>query len=332
MTPNARFQEFLADIEPSSTTKSNASTAHTRLRGILQTDDDFSPLHRHTFLSGSYKRDTAVRPRIKNGNAERPDIDIIVVTNHETYDSPVKVMDAVHAALTRHYTPTNRQARSVAVSSSLADMDVVPLIDPNDDGQYYIADRLQQRWLRTNPPGHTAWTTQMNAATGSRFKPLVKLFKWWRRENKTVGKRPKGFVLEVLAAENMSATETHYGELFVDMLENIVARYAFEVSIGAVPVLEDPSMPGNNVLGGLSFAAFEGFYNKVKAHVVLGRKALELDDQDKATEHWRTLFGERFPKPPIKKSTGLLDQAVVSSGLVFPDRPVRPANKPQGFA
>lgn len=332
MTPNARFLAFLKDIEPSPTTKSNASTAHTRLRSILETDPGLGLLHRHTFLSGSYKRDTAIRPRVKNGDAERPDIDVIVVTTHNTYHDPVAVVDAVHAVLTRHYTPTNRQARSVSVYSPLADMDVVPLIDPYDDGTYYIADRLQQSWLRTNPPGHTAWTTQMNQATDERFKRLVKLFKWWRRENKTVGKRPKGFVLEVLAANHMSATETHYGKLFVGMLESIVNRYAVEVSVGVVPSLDDPSMPGNDILGGLSFAAFEGFYNKVKAHAAIGRRALQLDDQDKATADWRVLFGERFPKPPIRKSTGLLDTAAVSSGLVFPDRPVRPANKPQGFA
>lgn len=116
------------------------------------------------------------------------------------------------------------------------------------------------------------------------------------------------------------------------MLERIVARYAIDIAIGNVPTLEDPSMPGNNILGGLSFAAFEGFYNKVKTHADIGRAALYLDDQDKATEKWRVLFGERFPKPPIRKSSGLLDTAAVSSGLVFPDRPVRPVNKPKGFA
>ena len=332
MTPNVRFTEFLTDIEPSSTTKTNASSAHTKLRATLRGDEIFEPLHRHTFLSGSYKRDTAIRPRIKNGNAQRPDVDIIVVTNHELYDDPVDVVDAIHAALNRHYTPTNRQTRSVAVSSTLADMDVVPLIDPTDTATYYIADRLQREWLRTNPPGHTQWTTDTNTAMNGRFKPLVKLFKWWRRENPTLAKRPKGFILEVLAAKCMNSTETHYGELFVQLLESVVDCFAFDVMIGVVPTLEDPSMPGNNILSGLSFAAFEGFYNKMKAHATIGRAALELDDQNKATEKWRQLFGERFPKPPLKKSIGLLGAAAASPGLVFPDHPVRPANKPAGFA
>lgn len=45
-------------------------------------------------------------------------------------------------------------------------------------------------------------------------------------------------MLEVLAAHNMSRTETHYGELFVGMLENIVNRYALEISLRIVPCLE----------------------------------------------------------------------------------------------
>jgi len=65
MAPNTRFTDFLTDIEPSATTKSNASSAHTTLRTTLRTDEAFAPLHRHTFLSGSYKRDTAIRPEYK---------------------------------------------------------------------------------------------------------------------------------------------------------------------------------------------------------------------------------------------------------------------------
>lgn len=332
MTPNTRFTEFLADIEPSATTKSNASTAHTKLRDILRLDSAFAPLHKNTFLSGSYKRDTAIRPRVKNGDAHRPDIDIIVLTNHSIYSSPEEAVNDVFDVLTRHYTPTNRQARSVGVSTPTADMDAVPLIQPYDDGNYYIPDRKQQQWLLTNPPGHTQWTTDTNNATGGRFKPLVKMFKWWRRENPTVAKRPKGFILEVFAAENMNRSEPHYGELFVQLLESLVARYAYEVSLGVVPTVSDPSLPENNILNGIGFAAFEGLYNKIKLHAAIGRQALSLDDQDEATKKWRQLFGDRFPKPPLRKAAGLFDTAPAASGLVFPDHPVRPPNKPAGFA
>ena len=332
MTPKVRFTEFLADIEPSETTKSNASSAHTKLRATLREDANFAPLHKNTLLSGSYKQDTAIRPRIMNGKTNRPDVDILVITKHSLISSPEYAVDDVFDVLTRHYTPTNRQSRSVSVSTRLVDMDVVPIIEPYNDGTYYIPDRNQQQWLLTNPPGHTAWTTETNNMVGGRFKPLVKMFKWWRRENSTVGKRPKGFVLEVITADCMNREETHYGELFVQMLETIVERYAYSISLGTVPQISDPSLPANNITDGLSFAAFQGFYDKVKNHAIIGREALSLDDQGEATEKWRILFGNRFPKPPVLKAAGLLDTAPTVTGAVFPTHPVRPPNKPAGFA
>lgn len=333
MTPNARFKELLQDIEPSPTTKSNASAAHNRLRSLLKNDETFGSSFVSSFLSGSYKRDTAIRPRIKNSSLDRPDIDICVVTNYTLNDSPSAVIDNVHAALNRHYTPTNRQGRSVSVSTSIADMDVVPLIDPLGDETYYIPDREAETWIRTNPPGHTQWTIDTNSEMEDRFKPLVKMFKWWRRESPTISKRPKGFTLEVILSQCLSSNESHYGELFVSSLEKLVDLYQPYIDMKQVPVIEDPSMPGNNILAGISFNAFEGFFNKASSHASIGRETLSLEDQDEATDLWRQVFGDRFPKAPNNRNESLLGAASLSTpSLVFPNEPVTPPKKPAGFA
>ena len=332
MIPQARFQEFLKDIEPSSTTKSNASSAHSRLRGFLQDHDEFSKYHNKTYLSGSYRRDTAIRPRLKKGKAERPDIDIVVETNHTTQDDPGDVVDLLYSTLAEEYSDIRKQARSVGIETGTADMDVVPIISPYDDDSFlYIPDRELQSWIRTNPPGHTTWTTQVNESAGGRFKPLVKLMKWWRRENPTVNKKPKGFVIECITAECMDRNETNYGELFVGLLESIVREYQTHILIGTVPFVEDPAVPGNNVTDGMSFSAFKGFYNKIKGHAAIGRQALEASNEADATDYWRKIFGDRFPGVTTGTATGSLMGAPLIPDLRFPDRPVKP-NKPQGFA
>ena len=121
------------------TTKSNASSAHTKLRAILREDADFASLHKNTLLSGSYKRDTAIRPRIKNGESNRPDVDILVLTKHSLFSSPVDAVDDVFDVLTRHYTPTNRP---VAISLSLYRI-----------GRYGCRahHRAKQRWYILHP-------------------------------------------------------------------------------------------------------------------------------------------------------------------------------------
>ena len=332
MIPQARFLEFLNDIEPSPTTKKNASNAHSRLRDFLKDHDDFKVHHKKTYLSGSYRRDTAIRPRVKNGNAERPDIDIVVETNHTTEDNPEDVINLLYSTLQEAYSEIRKQTRSVGIETSLADMDVVPIISPyDDDSLLYIPDRKLKDWVRTNPPGHTTWTTEVNDRAGKRFKPLVKLMKWWRRQNPTVSKKPKGFVIECITAECMDYDETNYGELFVKLLDEIVRRYQTHISLEIVPFISDPSVPGNSVTDGMTFSAFRGFYNKVKNHADIGRRALEADNEEDATKLWREIFGDRFPATKTGKAAESLMGAALTSNLSFPDRPVKP-NTPGGFA
>lgn len=326
--PKARFTELLSDIEPSATTTDNASSAHTELRDFLKDDADFKEYHERTFLSGSYKRDTAIRPRTKNGQTNRPDVDIVVVTKHTCDDDPKEVVDFLYKTLKKEYTNIRRQARSVGIESSKADMDVVPIIP--DGTMYRIPDRKQEKWIKTNPPGHTTWTTETNTAAGGRFKPLVKLMKWWRRENPTISKKPKGFVIECIIAECMDYKETYYGELFVKTLGNIVEKYKRDVLLNNVPSIADPGGSGISVTDGITSDAFNGFYNKVKKHAELGRKALKEIDPEEATKLWKQIFGDRFPKTEGTNSKSLLAPAVTTQAT-FPDKPAGP-KRPKGFA
>ena len=128
------------------------------------------------------KRNTAVRPTTIGGITQRPDVDIIALTNHTINDDPQIVLDAVHTALKDiGYTDLTVNRRSVNVKLKKVDMDVVPIISDGYGG-YLIPDIHLEEWLVTNPPAHTEWTVEVNKNANGRFKPLVKLFKWWRRE------------------------------------------------------------------------------------------------------------------------------------------------------
>ncbi|WP_238651784.1 SMODS domain-containing nucleotidyltransferase [Paenibacillus piscarius] len=331
MITQTQFINFLTEIEPSPTTKSDASNGHIRVRDQLKEDPVFRVYYENSFLSGSYKRDTAIRPRKINEVLSRPDVDIIVETNHSTSDDPQSVIDLLYDVLSPKYTTIRKQNRSIGIKTDKVDIDVVPIIAPY--GIYstlYIPDRKKEQWIVTNPPKHTTWTTEVNQDSGGRFKPLVKLMKWWRRHNKTISKKPKGFVIECIVAECMDRKQTQYGELFVGTLEKIVEKYAFYVSIGLVPHIDDPGVFGNSVTDGMTFAAFDGFYNKVKAHAVIGREALNETDSEESIKKWRVLFGDRFPKSGTTQTSSLLS-TVISPSLTFPNHPIQP-KKPGGFA
>ena len=326
--PQARFTELLRDIEPSPTTKNNASSAHMGLREFLKNEENFKKYHVNTFLSGSYKRDTAIRPIKKGDETERPDVDIIVETTHTREDAPEEVVNLLYDTLKKKYPEIRLQNRSVGIEASKADMDVVPVI--KHDAIYFIPDRKQELWLPTNPLGHTTWTTETNKTAGKRFKPLVKLMKWWRREKPTSDKKPKGFVMECFTAYCMDYVETYYGELFVRTLETIVEKYEWYTPLLRVPSLPDPGIQSNSVTDGMTAGAFIDFYNKAKEYAELGRKALNETDPEKATELWKDILGDRFHKTEGTNSNSLLPLAGTTQAT-FPNEPIIP-KKPRGFA
>lgn len=331
MTTQQQFLDFLYEIEPSTSTVGACSSAHNTLREYLRTDENFKKFHENTFLSGSYKRDTAIRPQKLGGVLQRPDVDIIVVTNHTQSDQPKSVLKALEKALVDSgYKNIKVNRRSINVTQTTVDMDVVPIIENGDS--YLIPDVELTAWLTTNPPAHTQWTVDVNKAAGGRFKPLVKLFKWWRRVHLSELRRPKGFILECLVAQHMNLTETSYEELFVGLLEAIRDNYGYYVLMGTVPWLEDPGVPGNNVFSNVTADEFKQFYDKVKEQAATARKAKNETDDDKALELWRSVLGKLFPAAASQKSlASSLVRPAVGAGLTFPAMPVLP-NKPRGFA
>ena len=68
------FKDFLSNIRLTDNQVNDLMTGHTTLRKRLEEDETLSKIIVSTFLQGSYRRSTAVKP--KNGN--KSDVDVIV--------------------------------------------------------------------------------------------------------------------------------------------------------------------------------------------------------------------------------------------------------------
>jgi hypothetical protein len=304
------------------------------MRDHLRNQADFKSRYTSSFLSGSSARDTALRPRKSGDEVDRPDIDIIVVTDFSTNDDPEWVLKKVCRAIEDHgngYTVERMNRRSVRVETRLAEMDIVPVVRDGDG--YRIADRESGSWQYTNPPVHKTWSEDQNTRFNKRFKPLVKLFKWWRRENPS-GKRPKGFVLEKLVAMHAPTTEAHYGEAFVQLLENIHAAYQFDELTGTKPFIADPAVFGNDILSKVTRAQWWDFVRKVGTYAKIARKAQDAESFEEATRQWRRVFGPRFKTTQVAKASsyGGFAAAAPASTYAFPSEMAAPIKKPRGFA
>ena len=329
------FETFLKNINPSRTYLEDQQSGQKTLRKRLVEDEEFSEYHVATFLQGSYARDTAIHPG--------KDVDVVVVTNLDLSTSPGDANALMKRFLMRHYSGKwAPQNRSFGISLSYVTLDVVLAVTnhlPTDEYQrlakslslseaqidwrkhpLLIPDRDLDQWVETHPKEQMEATTRLNKQCDGFFVPLVKVFKWWRKEAYIQPKYPKGYILERIVAENIDSTCDSYALHVFVLFNNIVNNYREIVRQGRIPFLPDPGNPKHNVAGRVEPEHFKVFYEKVSTALPAIRAAYEEQDIVKSANLWRKIFGEAFPKPPSQVTNAS-----------FPNRPVVP-NKPAGFA
>lgn len=206
-----RYESFLRDlcseVEPTSVQTADASRSHTQLRELLDTGQMASRVV-ESYLSGSYARDTAIRPL--------DDVDIIFIIDpkhwkcpwYRTYPAPDSILDSFASAIRHRYPDLSvvKQRRSVCLQLHQLDIDVVPAIADKKHGDFiHVADRDRDEWLRSSPKTHSAVGTEVNQRRDGSLKPLVKLLKHWNGSLPTTA-RVKSFAIETIATRMFDKT------------------------------------------------------------------------------------------------------------------------------
>lgn len=125
------FADFLKEIRPTASQIEEYKRGHRTLRDRLENDEILSPLIVSTFLQGSYRRATAIRPQ----GEKRADVDIIVVTklSKDEYTDPTKAMDIFLKFLKKYYEGKYvPQGRSFGINMQYVDLDLVITAAPSE--------------------------------------------------------------------------------------------------------------------------------------------------------------------------------------------------------
>ncbi len=320
MAKQSDFDKFISNIEPSSSTVLYISSVQNNLRDYLKNHATYSDVYIDSFLSGSYAKHTSIRPAKDD---KKRDVDIIIVTGYSSFDDSSDVLSELFKVLQESstYKSAELQHHSIGIEMAKVSIDVVPVIqDENDAELYYVCDSETGAWTKTDPKGHKTWSTQVNQDNNNEYKPLVKIFKWWRRINCPSEVRyPKGITLEKLIADNIGNSEGTTEDLLISTMQNIISAYKEDFSDkGLVPVLADPSekISDNDLLDGYSSSDFSKFIEKLSAHSDL----LNSKGTDNGT--WREIFGSEFPQDNSVKSSNPLIACAIASHRQKPTWPM----------
>jgi hypothetical protein len=206
------LRRVAADIEPTRTQKEGAQRSHHHLRELLDTGQMGTRII-GSYLSGSYARDTAIRPL--------DDVDVIFEIDPSCWTTdllrslpnPDRVLQSFATAIRRRYSVSSvyGQRRSVRLNLNHLDIDVVPAIpDRADRSLILVPDRRADEWIKSSPLRHAQIAARINSKRSGRFKPLVKLAKYWNSQLPE-STRCKSFTIETLATRVFS--DTSFGSL-----------------------------------------------------------------------------------------------------------------------
>ena len=124
------FKDFLTKIRPTKAQRDDYRDGHNRLTDRLNADEVLKPYIVSTFLQGSYRRSTAVRPI----GDSRPDVDVIAVTKLSSAEwSPQEALDLFIPFLDEHYEGKwEQQGRSIGIKLSKVELDLVITSAPEE--------------------------------------------------------------------------------------------------------------------------------------------------------------------------------------------------------
>ena len=316
------FTDFISDITPSTSDKIEYQKRHSVLRARLVEDEVLGPLIVSTFLQGSYRRSTLVRPP-PDKNA---DVDVVVVTRiHKDEYTPEQAMNLFVPFLEKYYHDKYEfHDRSICISMANVDLDLVITSAPSTsqmgilqsdlvsgitdivDGQtldwksepLYIPDRERKTWEQTDPLEQIEWTHEKNRRTNGLYVNVVKAIKWWRRNNQELPKYPKGYPLEHLIGLCCPDNISSIAEGVTLTLERIAKEYRNDASTLTSPYIPDHGVPQHNVLRRVSGEDFAAFHEALCESAVLAREAFDAETVGKSAAKWGKLFIKDFPKGP----------------------------------
>ena len=335
MELNSYFNDMLTAIRPPQDLLDECVEAHTELRKTLLNDPELKEVVVTTFLQGSYRRSTLIRPP----EGSKPDVDIVLVTNlNPSKWTPVEVQERFCAVLdkyARYRGNYERQGRSIGLSQGRVKLDLVVTaspsealrkalesdpwetafsVDANPDWTVFetfpsrepewksepllIPDRDAGTWAQTDPISQIEWTHGKNRRTNGHYVNVVKAFKWWWAQHSS-GRLgvPKGYLVERLVGLYCPDDIDSVAEGFTAVLEGIRDAYGASANHGTTPFVPDVGLPHNDVFKRVPPDCFKEFYDAVEACSMKARAALDDRDAASSAKLWKGVFGSVFPEP-----------------------------------
>lgn len=305
MSVNKSFETMLSRLEPTTPQKKAIQRTRETIDNVLKNHPKifFGKPQQLSFITGSYKRNTIIRPI--------DDIDLYVVVHYQQHvmgEKPIKVLRLLAWALRNRYPQTKIQVDSPCIVIKFIGykFEVVPAVYYIDDPDRYMIPKDTSEWTDCFPGVPDRWITNSNHMNNKKFVPLIKILKQWNR-NKNV--KLKSFHLELLTGRVFDKVTEIYS------YPQAISKWMYYVNIW-IHENNSPFIPEPGKI--FPFVDAYLYQNRLKLQIV--RKKLKeglrkadlaytkylAGKENQAKRIWRSMFGDKFPAPVFLATEGKL--------------------------
>ncbi|WP_444935331.1 SMODS domain-containing nucleotidyltransferase [Microbulbifer sp. JMSA004] len=192
-----KFEKFRQNIELTENQKQKIISSHTHLRqNYLQR----LPYISETFLTGSYKKSTMIRPP--------SDVDVFLITNQKKTDTtPNTILNKLKKDLSSLYPSTNvRQDRPcIVLDFNHCQFELTPVVKETVlwDDYFFIPLNGGNSWTEVEDPRKLEKRlSNANRNLDGKLTPLIKMMKVWKKNNNI--RNIKSFEIEEKTINNIS--------------------------------------------------------------------------------------------------------------------------------
>ena len=324
------FSDFISNIRLPRDLEDELKIAHKELRERLRDDEITKDLLVESFLQGSYRRGTSIKPE----SGHKVDVDVIAVTNIDhSVTTPKEAFDMVMPFVEKYYDDYRQQSRSIGIILDKVDMDLVITAAPSEETKseirkanlseaFNVDDLYAMNKSIRRSDGIIAQESffQMDDKSSWREEPLLipdyddnewhrthplEQIRWTREKNQLcygnfthVVKALKWWKrLSMPGIKNPKSypLEHFIGNCCPNGITSIAQGITETLDYIVIhhptkPFLADRGVPEHDVFGKLTEDEYHVFYLNVKKFAPIAKAAFESESISESVELWRAFF------------------------------------------
>ena len=306
------FDDFLRNtVSLDDTRRSRAQRAHNTVRRKLKAIDEVRAcmIGNGSFLQGSYALHTATRPCHEDMEY---DVDVVLTLDLADENGNLPGGYEVLSWLQSHLESINLYEgktemldHCVRIQYESDDqrfhLDVVPAHCPDTEHDpILIPSRwlvLSGDWKASHPKGFVAWLTERKNEQCDAVRGVTRLLKYWRNLHNDDGAGPNSMLLTTLIGLHAPADYRSLDDALVKAMRSICDWMSEQDWLDDL-VVDNPSLPGENLARSWDMASFSTFQSCLSAATEKAEEARASKDEEETIALWNSseLFDDCFPK------------------------------------